>query len=958
MDRFHAAMTRLRSRRGDFRGMSLIEVLIAIVLTATISGVLALVFGGVINGSEAANEQLSRSAEAERIAHAWTADVQNVDVGGVNTSVGCVPPSAVSGDSETFLVSFTWNSLSDHVGTPQSSAWVAVGSGTGMQLVRRECKAGEFVEETVLATRVGKSGQDPFEVIHGPGSDPAAFCPPVNKAPSGQPAVWVSDTCSIVVSGAFDYRLDVARGVVEPSDEYGSVLPPVAPTIADAVGRNHYVTVSWGLLNATAQRPAVDQYQLLLYTDVNQAPVAAAPVDGQTNAASIADLSNDVQYFARVQARNSVGWGPLSDPVAVTPTATGPDAPTITSTTPSDGSVMLTWTPNSNNGGFTVTSWSITTYDLNNVLVSTTSVAGGITSTTIGGLTNGDAYRLTVTGHNQAGEGLPSELSDPFVPYGAPPPAGEVYALANEGKAQVRWTPPADDNGRPIVGYVLRTYQGIDATSPIASTYLTNSAANCTSVCQVDQAVGNGAYYRFTVASRSDVGDGTTLDGAESSRSTPYPAPAVQPKNPPYVRPSVKPDTPAKPTLVVTGTNLSVTFTVPAGGGEPVQRVFVSYASKSTAPGASYGAWSQAVAGGWDVTESSGSTKTVSFTGNPGNIYKVKVAVGNKGEWFTGTDPWRLSGESPESDPKTVAGASNAPGTPTVGRSGNSYPFAASLAWTAPSNDGGACVDQYKVEYSATGSSWGSTYELFPSSPDCAAAAAAASASIYGNLLAGEGTGTRYFRVQAHNSTGWGPFSSPGSTTALRQECTLNATESKWVGQYNGSNTGGSPGGELKVRYRDSKDDKHDYWSYIKFDQRPTGTNCSEFGAPLPATAVPDGRPTGYDTGSVATYAVVIANRTSGPNSGQVAIHQAASTWDEASLTWNTKPARQSGTETDHISGGSNGARWWAVSSDYAVSQRSSNRFGWILGQKDGSDEWKFDGRSASNPPKLRIRFR
>ena len=31
-----------------------------------------------------------------------------------------------------------------------------------------------------------------------------------------------------------------------------------------------------------------------------------------------------------------------------------------------------------------------------------------------------------------------------------------------------------------------------------------------------------------------------------------------------------------------------------------------------------------------------------------------------------------------------------------------------------PSTAGGACVDQYKVEYSATGSSWGSTYELFP----------------------------------------------------------------------------------------------------------------------------------------------------------------------------------------------------------------------------------------------------
>ncbi len=95
------------------------------------------------------------------------------------------------------------------------------------------------------------------------------------------------------------------------------------------------------------------------------------------------------------------------------------------------------------------------------------------------------------------------------------------------------------------------------------------------------------------------------------------------------------------------------------------------------------------------------------------------------------------------------------------------------------------------------------------------------------NITAGQGTGTWYFRVSARNSTGtWSPYSNNGSTTALREECTLVATENKTVQVLKTSQKSAyeSP---LKVQYDTPKDDEKDRWSYIKFDQRSNGTTTA-----------------------------------------------------------------------------------------------------------------------------------
>ena len=974
--RDRTSLYRWRDADRGASGLSLVEVLVALTATALIMGPLAMVMITTFKTTGEVEDDLNRGNDAQRIGAAWTSDVRNVDVGGVNTGAPCHSESTSLAE-ETHLVSFTWNEDPDAVGEVHTATWMARGFGEDLSLIRRVCIGGDTssVQEQFLAKNIGVDGMDVTQVVKGPGADPRDFCPPVDRQtdPAGAP-VMVSESCTIVVDGTFDYRLDVTRRVADPLDSGLPSTAPAAPVINDAVGRNRYITVSWDLLSPVAGQPPVEQYQLFLYEDPNGLPVASTVVDSASNFASISGLTNGNNYFAKVQAKNAVGWGSLSLPFGpVSPHPTGPEAPTVPSVAPGNHQIIVNWSPNPNDGGSAVTEWHLYAIDLNDVEQPVKVVSpGSATSGVIDGLENGTSYRVVVAGVNAVEEGVRSEFSEVVVPFGAPPPAGEVAAQANEGQASVRWLAPDDDNGRPIVGYVLRTYQGEGQTvaADPAGHYYSVEDAGCTeeavnppdpqdpgatyTVCEVTESLTNANYYRFTVAARSDVGDGTTIDGAESPLSGPFPSPAVQPKNPPYVRPSTAPSKPSTPSVAAAaGPSLSVTATVPDGNGEPVAALFVEYQRKSTGSGSSWpGTWTEDPTV-HPVSAAAGQDVTVSVPAQAGYVYRVRVSAANKGEWYSPSASWRKGPVSNVSGTATVVGAPGKPTITSVTRTaGNTYPFSVTANWAAPADDGGSCVDQYQVQISRDGASY-STTETFPASPSCAGAASGTSVDI-GGLLAGAGGGTTYARVRAHTAAGgWSGWSNADSTTSLRQDCTLNATETAWVGDdHNGKKKGTD---KLSVQYTDKKDNEKNHWSYVKFNQRTDGTDCIEFGLPLPGAALIGGTPTGYGS-APANTAIVTANRTGGPSGGQVAIHQANGSWTESGISWDNKPGRTN--ETDHISGGGNGSRWWWVEGNYAISQRSSNRNGWILGQKDGGDEWTFSNRSSGSPPQLKIRFR
>jgi hypothetical protein len=938
-------------------GITLLEVMIGMIVMVVLIVPLSMVFIASIRGSASADDQYTRSGDAQRIGAAWTNDVQNVDVGGVNSGESCPAPSGFNGE-ETHLVSFSWNLSSSAQGAPRTATWVAVGAGEDLELMRRECESGSLIDERMLAMRVGEEGQGVLDVVHGPGSPAGDFCPPVNKQTNASlPAVWVSEACTIKVTGSFDYDLTVTRRVPDRVSGPTTARAPDAPAINDAIGRNQYLTVSWTKLTPPSDQPAIEQYRVFIYTNPSGAPTSNVLVDSQSNFATFTGLTNDTNYWLRVQARNRVGWGELSDVHGpVTPHSTEPDAPTVPSVTPGDTSVTVNWTANPNDGGSPVTAWHVWAIDLNGVETGPVVITPGTQlNGQVTGLINGTSYRVVVAGVNANGVGLRSDYSEVVKPYGAPPPAGSVVAQANDAKVKLRWVPPANDNGRPIVGYVIRVYSGLNATTPVSSTgdYLTNAQANCTvSVCEVDRTVANGEYYRFTVASRSDVGNGTTIDGSPSEKSTPFATPAVQPKQPPHVRPSGAPATPSTPSISrPSGSTVRVAFTLPANGGEPIERVFIEYQTRSTASGSQWSSgWTQADTAGYAVSGNAGDAKTQDFSGSSGTVYRVRISVANKGEWFSGAASWRTSAVSGNSNELTLASAPSTPGTPTVVKTPNtSYPFSATASWSRPANDGGACIDQYEVRFSNDGTNVVST-QTHTSTPGSGCSNEPALSKVWGNITAG--SPTRYFSVRARNTTGeWSSWSAYGSTSALRETCSLAASEDAWVNEDRGTWWFGYPDDRRNNNYGTAtrlRNDSSGDQIYLKFNPRSDGTNC-QFGVPLPSAAV-------VVSGDIQAY-----NESSTTFNRDLDMFLVTGSWAEGSITYNNKPG-WAGSYSDRESAADGGLRTWAVNNADINQQRTGNRYGWTIRNTGGnilSDWSEFRSREwgGGPAPTLRITF-
>ena len=158
--------------------------------------------------------------------------------------------------------------------------------------------------------------------------------------------------------------------------------------------------------------------------------------------ATITGLTNGTSYTFTVTATNAVGTGPASaSSNAVTPTApTAPGTPTGVTATAGNGSATVSWTAPSN-GGSAITSYTVTPY-LSGVAQTPTTVTGTppLTTTTVTGLTNGQAYTFTVTATNAIGSGPASSASNAVTPSAIPGadlrPAGKHARLG--GRAASR----------------------------------------------------------------------------------------------------------------------------------------------------------------------------------------------------------------------------------------------------------------------------------------------------------------------------------------------------------------------------------------------------------------------------------------------------------------------------------------------------------------------------------------
>jgi outer membrane protein OmpA-like peptidoglycan-associated protein len=146
--------------------------------------------------------------------------------------------------------------------------------------------------------------------------------------------------------------------------------------------------------------------------------------------------------------------------------ANPPGAPTHVTVVGHDGSIAVTFTPPTSDGGAPITSYQISTDGGTTwKTVTTTAGAGGTLTATVSGLPNGVAVSVEVRAINSrsAGAGTTPKTATPVAPISTPSRPGaptHLVTTALNDKIGVTFTPPAAKAGVVITSYQISTNGG------------------------------------------------------------------------------------------------------------------------------------------------------------------------------------------------------------------------------------------------------------------------------------------------------------------------------------------------------------------------------------------------------------------------------------------------------------------------------------------------------------------
>jgi hypothetical protein len=358
---------------------------------------------------------------------------------------------------------------------------------------------------------------------------------------------------------------------------------------------------------------------------------------------TVSGLTNGVQYSFTVRANNASGTSISSAASTLVTPGTRPNAPTGVSATAGNRQATVSFTAPSNGGDSAITSYTATSNP--GGFTGALSQAGSGTIT-VSGLTNGVQYSFTVTATNATGTSVASDASILVTPQGAPGFPRVVSVAAGNTQATVSFTAPSNDGGSAITSYTATSNPG-----NITET-LNQSGSGAITVTGLT----NGVRYYFRVTATNALG---TSGGFLSN----------------YVTPGTIPDAPTGVTAIAGNTQATVSFTAPSNGGDST---ITSYMATSS-PGGFTGTLNQAGSGAITVR---GLTN--------GLQYSFTVTATN------------ATGTSVASAASNIVTHATTPGAPTgvTAIAGNTQ---ATVSFTAPSNDGGSPITQYKVTSSPGG---------------------------------------------------------------------------------------------------------------------------------------------------------------------------------------------------------------------------------------------------------------
>ena len=178
-----------------------------------------------------------------------------------------------------------------------------------------------------------------------------------------------------------------------------------------------------------------------------------------------------------------------------------PSAPTITNVTAANTIVTVEFSPPASLNGETVTGYTVTSSGGQ-------SVTGASSPIIVTGLTNGTSYTFTAVANSTSGPSVASNTSSSVVPAEFLVPGAPTIgtALVQYNVANVPFTAPASDGGKPITSYTA-------TSSPGGITGILNQSGSGTIVVT---GLTAGVSYTFTVTATNMIGNSSPSSASNS----------------------------------------------------------------------------------------------------------------------------------------------------------------------------------------------------------------------------------------------------------------------------------------------------------------------------------------------------------------------------------------------------------------------------------------------------------
>ena len=437
-----------------------------------------------------------------------------------------------------------------------------------------------------------------------------------------------------------------------------------------------------------------------------------------TTSKIVTGLSNGIPYKFKVAAVNIAGSSSSSEEFTITPGT--PPAPTNITGTIGNGQIPLQWTAPANPNSETITGYNVqysndngTNWVLFNILSLITTLV-----TTVTNLSNGTPYVFRVVAVYQNGSSDYGTRSRQYIPMAPPPAPIDVTGTFGNTQVMLKWSLPVNNSGSDIINYII-DYSSDYGT--IWNTFSDGIISNTTSKTITN--LLNGTSYIFKISAVNSAGP-----GSYSSNSAP-------------VTPAQSPNAPTT-LLTTSGDSLVLlSWTAPINnGGSTITNYIVEYSSNNGT------LWVE-----FPSIINTALNKTITGL-SKGTSYIFKVRAVN------------IAGPSLYSSNSVAVIPMRTPDAPSalITTSADSQ---VSLAWTAPTKNGGSAIINYIVEYSSnSGTSWDVFQSVANTTPN--------------KIITGLSNGTKYmFKVAAVNSKGTGsyilsstqniPFTKPNAPTSV-----------------------------------------------------------------------------------------------------------------------------------------------------------------------------------------------